>query len=103
MGQLSDLNRLLGSALQGSVRGTVALTSSGAQAELDAKDMVAGGITTNAQVKATGTLDSLDVRLAAQSPAVAGEPATLEAVAHLNATAKELRLASLNARYHNQD
>ena len=103
MGQLSDLNRLLGIALQGSVSGTVALTSSGAQAEVDAKDVVAGGITTNAQVKATGTLDSLEIRLAAQSPAVAGEPATIEAAAHLNATAKELRLASLNARYHNQD
>src|SRR5262249_17886085 len=103
MAQLSDLNRLLGSALQGSVGGTVALTSSGAQAEIDAKDIVAGGITTNAQVKASGTVDALDIRLAAQSPAVAGGPATVEAAARLNATAKELHVASLDARYHDQD
>jgi translocation and assembly module TamB len=107
MGQLNDLNRLLGSALQGSIGGTVALTPAGgkshAQIEVDAKDVVAGGITTNAQVNATGTMDALDIKLAAQSPAVAGEPATVDATAQLNATAKQLQIVSLAAKYHNQD
>src|SRR5882757_152984 len=73
MGQLSDLNRLLGSTLQGNVGGTVALTPVGgkshAQIQLDAKDVVTGGITTNAQLTANGTMDALDIKLAAQSPA----------------------------------
>src|SRR5882757_8170380 len=107
MGQLSDLNRLLGSALQGNVGGTVALTPVGgkshAQIQLDAKDVVAGGITTNAQVSAIGTMDALDIKLAAQSPAVGGEPATLNSTVQLNVTAKELRLTSLDAAYHKQN
>jgi translocation and assembly module TamB len=106
MGQLSDLNRLLGSTLQGSVGGNLALTPasgrSRAQIQLDAKDVLAGGITTNAQLSATGTMDALDVKLAAQSPAVGGEPASVNSTAQLNVTAKELHLASLEASYHEQ-
>jgi translocation and assembly module TamB len=106
MGQLSDLNRLLGSTLQGSVGGTVALSpvrgKSHAQIQIDARDVVTGAITTNAQVTATGTLDALDIELAAQSPAIAGEPATVESTAQLDLSTKELRVASLEAAYHNQ-
>jgi translocation and assembly module TamB len=106
MGQLSDLNRLLGSTLQGSVTGSLALTPtagpSRAQIQLDAKDVAAGGITTNAQLNATGTMTALDMKLAAQSPAVGGEPASVNSTAQLNVTAKELHLASLEASYHGQ-
>jgi translocation and assembly module TamB len=107
MSQLSDLNRLLGSALQGNVAGTVALTPVGgkshAHIEIDAKDVVTGAVTTNAQLNATGTMDALDVKLAAQSPAIAGEPATVDAAAQLNVSAKELHVSSLNTHYRNQD
>ena len=107
MGQLSDLNRLLDSTLQGSVGGTVTLTPvarhSHAQIQLDAKDVVAGGVTTNAQLSATGTMDALDMKLAAQSPAIGGEPATIDATAQLNVTAKVLHVTSLTAAYHNQN
>jgi translocation and assembly module TamB len=106
MGQLSDLNRLLGSTLQGSVGGSFALTPatgrSRAQIQLDAKDVLAGGVTANAQLNASGTMDALDMKLAAQSPAVGGEPASVTSTAQLNVTAKELRLASLEASYHDQ-
>jgi len=106
MGQLSDLNRLLGSTLQGSVGGSLAFTPaagrSRAQIQFDAKDIVAGGITTNAQLSANGTMDALDIKLAAQSPAVGGEPASVSSTAQLNMTAKELHLASLEASYHDQ-
>ncbi|MFL6602955.1 MAG: translocation/assembly module TamB domain-containing protein [Steroidobacteraceae bacterium] len=107
MTQLSDLNRLLGSALQGSVGGGLSFTpaagSSRAQIQLEAKDIVAGGgITANAQLSASGTLDALDIKLAAQSPAVGGEPASVTSTAQLNLTAKELHLASLEASYHDQ-
>jgi translocation and assembly module TamB len=107
MGQLSDLNRLLGSNLQGSVGGSISFTpvsgSSRAQIQLEAKDVVAGGVTTNAQLNASGTMDALDVKLAARSPAVAGEPASVNSTAQLNMTARELHLASLDASYHNQN
>ena len=106
MGQLSDLNRLLGSTLQGSVAGTLSLTPasgpSRVQIQLDAKDIVAGGVTTNAQLNATGAMTSLDMKLAAQSPAVGGEPASVNSTAQLNVTAKELHLATLEATYHGQ-
>ena len=107
MGQLSDLNRLLETTLQGNVSGTLALTpvsgKSHAQIQLDAKDVVTGGVTTNAQLGATGTMDALDIKMAAQSPAIGGEPATVNSTAQLNATAKELRVTGLDATYHNQN
>lgn len=106
IGQLSDLNRLLGSALQGSVGGSLALTPasgrSRAQIQFDAKDVVTNGITTNAQLNATGTMDALDINLAAQSPSVAGQAASVSSTAQLNMTAKELHLANLEAAYHEQ-
>jgi translocation and assembly module TamB len=107
MSQLSDLNRLLGSTLQGSVGGTVALTPVGgkshAQIQIDARDVVTGAVTTNAQLSATGTMDALDIKLAAQSPAIAGEPATVDAIAQLHVPSQQLNVSTLEARYHNQD
>jgi translocation and assembly module TamB len=106
MGQLGDLDRLLGSTIQGSVSGTLALTpgsgSSRAQIQLDAKDVVAGGLTTSGQLAATGTMDALNVKVAAQSPAVGGEPASVTSTAQLNMKASELRVASAEAQYHGQ-
>jgi translocation and assembly module TamB len=107
MDQLSDLNRLLGSTLQGSVSGSLALVpvsgKSRAQLQFEAKDVNAGGMTTNAQLHAAGTLDALDIQLAAQSPAVGGAPASVDSNARLNMTAHELQLAKLDAQYHGQD
>jgi translocation and assembly module TamB len=106
MNQLGDLNRLLGSNLQGSVAGNLALTpDSGharAQLQFDAHDVVTGSVTTNAQLTADGTLDALNLKLAAQSPAIAGEPASVRSTAQLNWSAHELHLASAEATYHDQ-
>ena len=106
MGQLADLDRLLGSTLHGSVAGNIKLTpgrdQSHAQIDLEAHDVVAGGVTTNVKLAANGPLNALDIQLDAQSPAVAGEPATVTANAQLNTTAHQLQLASLEAKYHEQ-
>ncbi|MGH8210247.1 MAG: hypothetical protein ACREU6_11765, partial [Steroidobacteraceae bacterium] len=106
MSQLGDLDRLLGSTLQGSVAGGVALTpTSGhprAQIHLEAQDVVAGGVTANAKLTAAGATDALDIRLDAQSPALGGEPASVTSTAVLNAAGHALRLASLEAQYHGQ-
>jgi len=104
---LNDLDRLLASNLQGGVSGSVALTPAGgqshAQIQLDAKDVVTGSITTNARLDASGPLDALDIKLTAQSPAIGGEPASVSSTAQLNVSAKELRLATLEVSYHDQD
>ncbi len=72
MSQLADLNRLFGTTIQGSVAGTLGLTPVGghsrAQLQFEAHDVVTGGVTANAQVSATGTMDALGIKLAAQSP-----------------------------------
>ncbi|HTA90853.1 MAG TPA: translocation/assembly module TamB domain-containing protein, partial [Polyangiaceae bacterium] len=106
MSQLSDLNRLLGSTLQGSVSGDAALTPvsghSHAQVHLQAQNVVTGGVTTNAKLTAAGTLDALDVQLDAESPDVGGEPASVTAATQLNASAHEVHLARLEAKYHGQ-
>ncbi len=103
MAQLSDLNRLLDSRLQGNVGGTIALSSnSHAQIRIDARDVVAGAVTTNAQLTALGTMDALDIKLGAQSPAIAGQPATVEAAAQLNLPARTLNLSGLDAQYRGQ-
>jgi translocation and assembly module TamB len=106
MGELSDLNRLLGSTLQGSVSGDAALTPvsgrSHAQIHLQAQNVVSGGVTTNAKLTANGPLDALDVQLEAESPDVGGEPASVTAATQLNTNAHEVRLANLEAKYHGQ-
>ena len=102
MSQLGDLNRLLGSTLQGSVAGNVTLLPSHAQIYLEADNVVAGGVTTNAKLTAGGTMDALDIKLDAQSPAIGGEPASVTGDATLNTTGHQLRLASLQANYHGQ-
>jgi translocation and assembly module TamB len=106
MSQLADLDRLLGSDIQGSVAGSLALTPVGtrsrAQIQFEAHDVMTAGISTTAQLSASGTMDALSLQLAAQSPAVGGEPASVTTTAQLNMTASELRLASAEAKYHGQ-
>jgi translocation and assembly module TamB len=108
MAQLGDLNRLLGSTIQGNISADAALapgpghSPSRAQINLEAHDVVAGGVTTNAKLTATGPLNALDVHLDAQSPAIAGEPASITAATQLNTDKSELHLASLEAKYHGQ-
>ena len=106
MSQLSDLNRLLGSTLQGSVSGDAVLAPvsghSHAQVHLQAQNVVTGGVTTNAKLTAAGTLDALNVQLDGESPDVGGEPASVTAATQLNASAHQVRLASLEAKYHGQ-
>jgi translocation and assembly module TamB len=107
MDRLGDLNTLLGSTLQGSVAGDIALVpvsgKSRVQLQFEAKEIVAGAVSGSAQLNATGMLDALNIRLTAHSPALGGEPASLDSNAQLNMAAHDLRLASLVAQYHGQE
>jgi translocation and assembly module TamB len=105
--QLSDFNTLVGSTLSGAINGQMALASQrgkpSAQVTLEARNVVAGGVTANAKLNAAGPLDALKVTLEGDSPAVAGQPARLDTQTTVNLTAKQLQLASLRASWHDQD
>jgi translocation and assembly module TamB len=107
MGNLGDLNRVLGSDFAGSVDGRLALAPlagrSRAQLQLSAKNVVAGAVTGDARVAATGPMDALNVTLDAQSPSLGGQPVQVNTAGLLNLTAKELQLVSLEAVYHEQN
>jgi translocation and assembly module TamB len=107
MAQLADLDRLLGSSLQGGVSGDVTLTPSPrgpsrAKIQLQAHDIVSNGVTANAKLTANGALNALDIQLEADSPAVGGLPAGVTATTQLDTSAHELRLTALEGKYHGQ-
>lgn len=106
MGRLADVDRILGSSLQGSVAGNLTVTPaaarSRAQLQLEVHDLQSGGITTNAQLKAEGTLDALNLKLGVQSPAVVGAPVGVNSTALLNMSAHTLQLETLEGAYRGQ-
>lgn len=106
VGELADFDRLLGNDLRGGITGNLTFRPEGgktrAALDIDAKDVVAAGITTSAQLAATGTLDALNIKLGVQSPAVAGAPLSVSSTAFLDVPAKLLRLDTLEANYHEQ-
>ncbi|MGH8319367.1 MAG: translocation/assembly module TamB domain-containing protein [Steroidobacteraceae bacterium] len=106
VGNLADLQPLVGERLAGSISGDIALTpgAQGGSARLDllARNIQAGGITGNGRLSAVGPLDALRIKLAAQSPDLHGSPASLTAGARLDETAHVLDLDRFEARYHGQ-
>jgi translocation and assembly module TamB len=107
MEHLEDLQPLLGTPLKGSIGGDLTLRVAGASRtfthlQLDARNLVIAEIPASAQLTASGLLDALALHLTAQSPNLAGEPASLDSEAHLNLTAHELRIEKAEARYHGQ-
>jgi translocation and assembly module TamB len=104
--QLADLQPLLGPRLAGSIAGDLTLRPVGgrtyAQARLEAQNIVAGGVSANAQLTASGASDALALQLAVQSPDFGGEPASLDSRARLNLAARELGLQQAQLHYHGQ-
>lgn len=105
--QLSDFNTLVGSTLSGAINGRMTLASQrgkpSAQLALEAQNVVAGGVTANARVNANGPMDALKLTLDGDSPAVAGQPASIHTTTTVNLTAREVQLVSLKATWHDQD
>jgi len=106
MERLEDFEPLLGTSLKGSVSASLAMRAAGrrthAQLQLDAKDIVAGGVRADAQLTATGPLEALALQVNVRSPELRGEPGSLDTAAQLNFTARELRLTHAEAHYHGQ-
>jgi translocation and assembly module TamB len=104
--RLSDLQRLVGTELDGSVTASAAIVPSGgrtrARIELAAHDIAAGGVMGSAQASADGPLDALRIQVSAQSADLGGSPASLSTAARLNGTARVVELDSLEAKYHGE-
>jgi translocation and assembly module TamB len=107
MGQLADLQHLLGINVGGSVAGTVVLHSdqrrTHAQLHLDARNLAAGSLVGNAQLTAEGITDALGFKLDLQVPKLAGAAASLSAQGSVNLDARKITLTSAVANYHGQD
>jgi translocation and assembly module TamB len=106
MRRLEDLQPLLGTALKGSITGSVSLrpvaAHTYARLRLDARDIVAAGIAANAELTASGTMGALALQMNVQAPNLGGEPGSLDTAAHLSLAARELRLERAEAHYHGQ-
>lgn len=107
VGQLSDLDRLLGTALRGAVDGDLSMRPDKSQSHADfrveAHDVSTGNLSASAQLNGSGTLDDLHLELAAQSPAVAGQPASVTTGSVLDMTAHTLRVTKADAKFRGQD
>lgn len=106
IGKLSDLERFVGSKLDGRLTGNVALIPAAGrtrmQFELVAGDVAAGGVSGNARLSAAGPIDALRIQVSAQSPSLAGQPASLSTVALLDEPARKVDLEHLEASYRGQ-
>jgi translocation and assembly module TamB len=106
VGQLADLDRLLGTELKGSIDGTVDFIPRGsqtrAQFQLEAKDLSAGQFTGTVHVKGEGDTGSIAAQLQAQSPDLGGFPADLSASAVLNLNAHRVRVDQAALDYREQ-
>jgi len=104
--QLSDLDRLLGTSLAGSVEGRLGfLPAQGhtqAQLELDGKKIVFGQFAGDAHLQAVGVSNAVGLKLTVQLPELSGKPASLASAAVLNIDTRELRLTSLSIGYHDE-
>lgn len=104
--RVADLQPLLATRLEGSLAGDLTLRPVGgrtyAQLRLDARNIVAGNLSANARLTASGPTDALSLQLAVQSPDLEGEPASLDTAARLNLAARELGLQHAEAHYHGQ-
>ncbi len=105
MGALSDLDRLLGVNLSGSIEGDVGFIPAAApgrtqaRLQLDAKDLVVNRFAGNAHLQAEGVADALGLKVTVDAPDLYGAPASLSSAAVLNLGARELRLDSASVLY----
>jgi translocation and assembly module TamB len=109
--RLSDLDRLIGTDIQGSLDGSLVIAPVGGrthlQFELDGRDLVLQAYSGSLQLTGEGTPDSmglhsLGLQLKLQSPKLAGAPATLSANADLDLDDQALRLLSATASFRGQ-
>jgi translocation and assembly module TamB len=103
VGQLEDLNPLLGTSVAGSLEASMGFSPAHgrtqARLELDGRNLVVGQVAGDAHLQATGVPNALELQLSAQLPKLQGTPAKLSAAAVLNIDSRELRVASVSLGY----
>ena len=78
VGELGDVDRLLGTHLQGTVDGAIRFTPKDGRTEahfrLDGRELIAGGFSRRAAVDGRGDTDSVSAKLKVQRPTCGGRP-----------------------------
>jgi translocation and assembly module TamB len=101
--RLADLDRLLGTHLQGNLDGHVDFSPAAghtrAQFQLDGKDLSAGQLSGTIHVAGEGDTRSVAADLHAQTPNLAGFPADLSASAVVNLDAHRVRMSQATVAY----
>ena len=113
VGNLADLDRLLGTHLGGSLDGSATFLPAGgrtqAQFVLDGRDLAAAGFAGNVHVTGEGPTNAVALQLAVQVPHVNGgtgdasDAVDATSNAMLDLDARELRVASAAAHYRGQE
>jgi translocation and assembly module TamB len=103
MGDLADLDRLLGQNLSGSVEGSMSFAPGHAHPEahidINGRNLVVGPMAGDVHLEAQGAADALAVQVSAKLPTFYGAPGAMTAAATLNLGARELRVSSITADY----
>ncbi|MGD0504892.1 MAG: translocation/assembly module TamB domain-containing protein [Steroidobacteraceae bacterium] len=106
VGQLADLDRLLGIPLQGALDGAVDFTPRAghtrAKFQLDAKELSAGRFSGTIHLAGEGDTASVAAQLHVQSPNLAGFPAELSATAVVNLDTHRVRMDQATVDYRGQ-
>ncbi|HME20094.1 MAG TPA: translocation/assembly module TamB domain-containing protein [Acetobacteraceae bacterium] len=106
MTRLADLAPLIGQPIGGSVQATLTATPGAVQpalnVRLDAEAVQIGRLGGTLHASASGTVNALDVKLAAALPDLDGASAWLNAAANIDAAAQTMTLASLEADWRQQ-
>jgi translocation and assembly module TamB len=106
VGELGDVDRLLGTHLKGNVDGAIRFTPKDgrteAQFRVDGRELIAGGFSGALQLTGEGSTDSVSAQLKVQAPEVRGAPANLTASALLDFDTREIRIVAASADYAGQ-
>ena len=106
VGELGDLDHLLGRELRGKLEGSALFTpksgSTHAQFELDVEDLAVSQFSGSVHVSGEGSTDAVAAKLDVKSPDVKGYPATLSAEAAVDLEHRYVRVLHAVADYREQ-
>ena len=106
VGELGDLDHLLGLDIRGKLEGSAQFIPQGgsthARFELDAENLALSGFAATVHVSGEGSTDAVAAKLEVKSPDVGGFPATLAADAAVDLEHSNVRVLHAVADYHGQ-
>jgi translocation and assembly module TamB len=106
VGELGDLDHLLGRDIRGKLEGKARFTPQGgsthAQFDLDAENLAISGLTATAHITGEGSTDAVAAKLDLKSPDINGSPATLSADAAVDLEHSDVRVLHAAADYRGQ-